>query len=365
MINGEFINTSFKFSDNIPENLKPNCDDNELYNQPDLLFMEDMYIVDSLFFSKITEKLKVKKFNENLKLYKNNSIIRVEDYSLENNRYKKIIAENNINGINKNDLNISVEHFNLYEKNRKINFLQNIYILILIANITDFSNNNFEFKMKSDDTETVKNISFDCIESLDLLQVYNWIMLSEENISTRLRIVREIILNKSSFELVDIDLESAKSAFNRIIKEETSKYFDQINILKDDFLALSERKKETYNSLHLKFLGWSSAIAIFIYDILKDQPSDKLVYKLFFHFSEKVYLFLIIFITSLILIWLVFIKEMKDYNKEYEKIENFYTKKLFFEKTDFQNHIPVPKISKIYIVLFSILLIVLILRFFI
>ncbi|MBC6299443.1 hypothetical protein [Listeria booriae] len=365
MINGKFKNTAFEFSASIPENLKSKCCENELYNQPDLLFLEDKYIIESSFFSKVIAKLKVKEFNEHLKLYKDNSIIAVDDYSLENNRYEKIITENNINGINKNDLNISVRHFSLYEKDCKINFLQNIYILILIANITDFKDNSFEFKVKLDDKETIKHISFDSIESLNLLQIYNWIMLSEENLFTRLRIVREIILNKGSFELIDIDLESAKSAFNRIIKEETNKYFEQINILKDDFLILSERKQESYNSLHLKFLGWCSAIVIFIYDILKDQHSDQLVYKLFRHFSEKVYLFLIIFIISLIMIWLVFIKEMRDYNKEYEKIENFYTKKLFFEENDFHNYIPAPKIPKIYTISFILLLIVLFLRLFI
>ena len=251
------------------------------------------------------------------------------DYSLENNRYKKIITENNINGINKKDLSISVKHFSLYEEDKKIHSLRNIYILIFISNVTDFIENNFEFKIKSDNKEAVKNINFNELNSLNLLDIYNWIMQNEENLFTRLRIVREIILNKESFELSNTDLESAKSAFNKIIKEETNKYFDQINILKDDFLTLSERKQESYNSLHLKFLGWCSAIAIFIDDILKDQPSDNLFNKLFFYSSDKFFIFLIIFIITLVIIWLIFIKEMGDYKKEYKKMRIFTLKNYF------------------------------------
>lgn len=234
----------------------------------------------------------------------------------------------------------------------------------MISNVTNFNKNTFEFIVKLDDTEVRKKIDFTSIESLDLLKFYDWIMSSEENVFTRLSIVREIIINKNSFVLDDSDLNSAKSAFNRIIKEEIDKYFEQVNILKNDFLLLSERKQESYNSLHLKFLGWCSAIAIFIYDSLKDQPNEHLFYKIFLLSNEKINLFLSIFIVSLIIIWIIFIKEMNDYSNEHSKIKEFYTKQLFFEDKDFQNYLPEPIIPALYINTFICILIILLIRLF-
>ncbi|MBZ1519642.1 hypothetical protein J3330_11255, partial [Leuconostoc mesenteroides] len=65
-INGNFINTSFKFSGHIPESLRGLADDGELFNCPDLLFLEEEYMNSCDRFSKIVNKFKIKKFNSNL-----------------------------------------------------------------------------------------------------------------------------------------------------------------------------------------------------------------------------------------------------------------------------------------------------------
>jgi hypothetical protein len=226
-----------------------------------------------------------------------------------------------------------------------------------------YKENLFSFKIKSDENEIVKEISFKNIESLDLFKVYEWIISSKENLSTRLKIIREIILRKKSFNLVESDIESAKSAFNRIIKEETDKYFIQVNMLKEDFFKLSEQKRKSYNSLHLKFLGWISSIGIFIYGQLKDNPSGNLFYRLFLSVSEKTRLFLIIFLLSLIIIWIIFAKEMWDNQKEYENIKEFYTKQLFFEEADFKNYLGFPKINFWYKFMIVFLILCLLIRF--
>jgi hypothetical protein len=136
-------------------------------------------------------------------------------------------------------------------------------------------------------------------------------------------------------------------------------------MLKDDFLKLSERKQASYQSLHLKFLGWSSAIALFIYDEVRDKESTNLLNRLFFSTTEKGILFLIIFILSLIIIWLIFVKEMNKNNEEYQKIKEFYTKQLFFEEKDFLNFINPPKIPCLYKFFFYFLLVALVLRLFV
>lgn len=158
-ISGTFDNTSFKFNpDSIPDIIKNKCDNFELFNQSDLLFLEEKYMIEAKYFSKITDKFSIKKFDSNLKLYKQGNIISVDDFSSEARLYKKIITDNSIDGIKKKELNISIEHFSLYEKEQKVIFIQHIYILLMISNITNFNKNIFEFIVKLDDTEVQKKL---------------------------------------------------------------------------------------------------------------------------------------------------------------------------------------------------------------
>ncbi|MBZ1524028.1 hypothetical protein J3336_11440, partial [Leuconostoc mesenteroides] len=200
-----------------------------------------------------------------LSLYTNNEIKKIDDFSKEVELYHKIIDENNINGLQKNDLMISVSHFEKYEKSPKVKSIQSIYILLFLSSMTEYCDNKFNFKIKISDKEFEQQIVFSETNNFDLFPIYSWIISSKENVQTRLRIVRELIVRKKNFDLINNDLDSAKSAFNRIIAEETDDYFTQVNILKDDFMKLSERQRKSYQSLHLKFLGWGSSIALFIY----------------------------------------------------------------------------------------------------
>lgn len=365
-IKGSFNLTSFEFKqDQYPKLLTKHIEDSVLYNQENLLFLEERYIDENSQFLNISEKLSAKDFDSKLKIFKNNQLKKVNDYSQEIELFKIVLSENNIEGITKKDLLVSVKHFEDYEHTDKIKFVQSIYILLFLANITVFKENQFSFKVKFAENEAVKDISFEKIEQFDLIKAYDWITTSKENLHTRLKIIREIILRKKSFNLIDSDLESAKSAFNRIIKEETDKYFVQVNMLKDDFFKLSEQKRKSYNSLHLKFLGWLTSIGIFVYGQLKDKPSESLFHKLFFTVTEKTRLFLIIFLIALIVIWSIFMKEMWDNKKEYKNIKEFYTKQLFFEEDDFKNYLEEPKINFWYKFLIVLLFLCLLIRFFV
>ncbi|EMC0735139.1 hypothetical protein VBX90_002780, partial [Enterococcus faecalis] len=212
----------------------------------------------------------------------------------------------------KEKLGISIQHFTNYEQTDKVKFIQSIYILLFLSNITNYKNNIFNFKVRCDDKEFKMDINYCDIKVLNLYDTYLWIIKNEDNIQTRLKIIRELIIRKKSFDLSNRDLCSADSAFNRIIKEETDKYFSQVNLLKDDFLKLSKEKQESYQALHLKFLGWCSAVALYIYDELKSVDGDNLWKKILFSKSEKSLLILLIFILSLIVIWLLFIKETSE-----------------------------------------------------
>lgn len=363
-VDGRFISTSFKISGEFPDILKPYVDSscNEIFNNTSLLFFEEKYMDECKWFQKILDKFQRKKFNSDLYIYEDSKLVKMEDFSFEVKLYNQIISTNNINGIKKKDLNISVKHFEKYKKTKKISFIQSIYILLFLADTTEFENNTFIFKTSAEDKEISLKVFFDEFQSFNLFQIYSWIIDSKENLQTRLKIIREIIIRKQSFFLDDEDLCSATSAFNRIIKEETDKYFSQVNVLKDDFLELSKRSQESYHSLHLKFLGWCSSIVLFIYSEVRDRPSKDLIEKLFLSNNEKSVLFLFIFIVSLVVIWIIFVKEIADNRAEYDKIKEFYIKQLFFDKDDFSNLIDLPSISKSYKIIFAIVLISLILR---
>lgn len=57
--------------------------------------------------------------------------------------------------------------------------------------------------------------------------------------------------------------------------------------------------------------------------------------KILFSKSEKSLLILLIFILSLIVIWLLFIKETSELKSEYEKLKDLYIKQLYFDKKIF------------------------------
>jgi hypothetical protein len=334
----------------------------ELFNKQSLLFFEEEFMENCTHFTKIIDKFKLKKFDNQLKYYSDSDLKLIEDYSKEVDLYNSIIKDNNINGLNKKYISISILHFSIYNDVDKVHFIQFIYILIFLANITEFENNRFIFKVKFDDRETSLNIDFTKIEFFNLIKIYTWIIDSHENIQTRVKIVRELILRKQSFKLNDEDLNNAKSAFNRVIREETDKYFTQVNMLKDDFIKLSEQKRTSYAALHLKLLAWGSSIALFVYGELEDVESKNLIKKLLFSKSEKSLIFIIIFILSILAIWLFFNKELQDSKNEYYKLKEFYTQKLFFEENDFSKFIIPPKTPPIYNFTFWIILLLLIAR---
>ncbi|MDO1605876.1 hypothetical protein Q2T76_07355 [Lactobacillus sp. YT155] len=371
---GKFEGTSYVFDycdkNNRNNELDKYIDDNTLYNQSNLLFLEEEYIDGTHQFSKVTDKFKKKKFDKNLKLYSESEkkIKSVpEAYTKDSEIYKDVVSENNIERLSNSDLNISVKHFNIYTLNKeKVNFIQEIYILIFLANITKYDNNgHFEFIVKNDKASVSKKIDFNKIEKGQLFEIYDWVAESKENVQTRLNIIRQLILEKGTFEIDEkVSLQSAKSAFNRIIGEETERYFIQVNILKDDFLKLNEQVSKNNQSLHLKFLSWLSAVGIFIYDQLKNDVDVNPLYKIFIEVNDRTRIFVMLFIIALVVIGLIFWIEVLNLRKEFKKIQDLYIKNHFFEEKDFDNYIEQPKINRTYCFIFFLLLIILIFRIF-
>lgn len=367
-IKGSFKITSFELDKETPPEVWEVLDeyiedDIVIYNPKNLLFLEERYIEECTGFKEVLDKFKIKEFDNQLFIYKGNEIKKLEKYSQEVDLYKSIISENNINNLRKEELNISIKHFKEYEKSNKMSLIQYIYIMLFISNSTNFDENHFIFKVNIEDKEVKKEVSFNDSVFYNLENIYLWITESKENINTRLNIIRKLIATKNTFDLDQQDLNSAKSCFNRIINDETEKYFEQVNMLKEDFLKLNNQRKKAYQSLHLKFLGWGASIALFIYEEVKNIPSDDVWRSLIFSSNEKIKLFLIIFISSLIIIWLIFKKEIKENHMEFSKIKQFYLTELFFSKSDDKTlKLDAPKISNMYRIIFYIIIFILTIR---
>ncbi|GKV65545.1 MULTISPECIES: hypothetical protein [unclassified Sporosarcina] len=369
-IKGSFSMTSFKLDKSTSQEVLKTLekyreveDEDVIYNQKDLLFLEEKYMENCKSFSRILDKFKIKKFDDKLCIYRENEINKLEDYSQEARIFKLVISENNINNISKDDLNMSIKHFMEYEMSKRISFIQYIYILLFLSNSTDYDENHFMFKVNIEDKEIKKEVSFFDDDFCDLENIYLWITKSKENLHTRLNIIRKLIATKNTFHLDEKDLNSAKSCFNRIINDETEKYFEHVNMLKEDFLRLNNQRQKAYQSLHLKFLGWGASIALFLYEEVKNIRSEDVWNSLLFSSNEKVSLFLIIFISSLIIIWLIFNKEIKENHKEFLEIKQFYLTELFFDESDDKTQkLDVPKISNIYSIIFFTIIVILSIR---
>lgn len=104
------FNISMEIEDDEEQNLI------EIYNHPQLLLYEELYVESVNFFKDILRKLSIKNYNDDL-FYVN------DDYSLERKRYEdsniyfNVIQDNNIDGLSRNELKISIEMLEALKNN--------------------------------------------------------------------------------------------------------------------------------------------------------------------------------------------------------------------------------------------------------
>lgn len=353
------------FTIRINENIEK--EEFEIFNSSRLLFKEEQYINKVSYFKDILRKFYRKDYNNTLYYVQNDFSLRPIECN-DKKIYSSIIEENNIDGLSKNDLVISIEVLeNLEQKDDKICRLINIYILLFLSNKTVFDNENFTFSVLLDSYNFTETVQFNSV-SYDLLPVYKWIVFNneyKEAYKVKIDIVRKLIIEKKSFCLSKEDLLNCKSIFNRIIRNEVEAYFEQVRILKEDFINLQKSINNVKQSLHLKILTWLGSIGLVIFDYVKESNSKDLYYTILFSHSEKVQIILLMLLIAFIVIFMVFIIEMNDLKKEYMKIKDYYTKDQFFIKKDFENYIETPEINCIYIGIFVLGILIFIIRLFI
>lgn len=338
-----------------------------LYQTGDIVFNLGEFIDSKNYFTDFEDYFDNIDFSNNLKFiyyyeeYINmkytNSCSKIVNFSHEVDKYGKVIKQNIIN---RNIKNLSVNLLREIENpSLKVKRLLKIFILLFLSTNTEITQNAndmiFSFRIQEDREVVEENTSFSeiNIDTVEILmKIYDWIV--DENgyhntYKQRLEIIRSIIVRMHSFELNETIIEKAESIFKRIISQETDKYFEEVSLLKNDFLKITERENDIYQALHIKLIGWFSALALLVVDKVKDYSGHDLLNRLLVSDSQKTKLLLLLLICALIFISIIYILEIRKNQNEYEKLKEFYTNSLMFDGRDFEAKVEFPKIDDRYI----------------
>lgn len=287
-------------------------------------------------------------------------------------KYDNVIRSNNIN---RDIKNFSVNLLRKVENpSQKILHLNRIFILLFLSTNTEIKilENGFvfDFKIIEDKVSVSEKYGFLEVKTndIDLLNsVYDWIISDAGYYNTykqRLDIIRSIIVKNGSFRINEDIINKAESIFKRIISQETDKYFEEVSNLKNDFLKITERENDIYQSLHLKLMGWMTALALLIFDKIKDYDGADVISRLLNSNSEKTQLLLVLLVCALVVILIIYILEIWKNQDEYWKLKDFYINSLMFNGDDFNNKVKFPNIDDRYVVLILVVVLLLILRIF-
>ncbi|HEM3940010.1 TPA: hypothetical protein U1V53_001719 [Streptococcus suis] len=383
MTSGRWVGTSYEI-DVIPDNqglinllkeMNIGTIDEEsskyiVYNDDkSLAFLPEKYIEEQIFFNNYIDYFKGKDFTTDFSIFSIDKKIQSGDYREEVEKYKAITKQNNIVRLSPEINNISVRLLSSCQNdNPKVRLVTMIYILIMLSTNIDYDSESiFTFRVQRDERVVVKTLDFREAADKDyelLLSIYNWILFeegSEYAYKQKLEIVREQLL-RFNYQLSHQILFSAKSIFQRVIRQETDKYFEEIGNLKNDFFKLISRENDLYRSLHLKIIGWLSAIGILIFEEVKDYSGQNILYDLFFKASSKISILIFLLIIALVSIMATYFIEIAALKKEHNETRQFYTEGLMFDERDFDERVSAPMVDCKYISAFVVLLLILLLR---
>ena len=320
------------------------------------------YVKTKTHFSDIEVYFSDIDFSENINyIYCDSDNWKIEEIYVgdEVEKYDNVVKSN---VINRDIKNFSV---NLLRKvknpSQKILHLERIFILLFLSTNTEINISNegfvFDFKIIEDKVSISEKYGFSEVKTNDinlLNSIYDWIINDTGYYNTykqRLDIIRSIIVKNGSFRINEDIINKAESIFRRIVSQETDKYFEEVAHLKDDFLKITERENDIYQSLHLKLMGWLSALALMIFDKIKDYNGSDVVNRLLDSDSQKTKLILLLLVGTLGVILIIYILEMRKNQDEYWKLKYFYTNSLMFNSDDFENKVRFPNLDEKYIVL--------------
>lgn len=339
-----------------------------------VIFNLEDYINQQTLFQGTVRYFQNKDFSKDIRIINKNSkntwIEEKKNLSDEILKIEKMLRNNNINinADNKLLYNIPISIFDSNSLISNVRKSKYICLMLLFSNFTNCENDIFKFKLVIDNNEITNDYCFeDGIpdKQLEYLEeLYSWIIDDGDNYIQKLSIVRSVLLKNKSFTIENSLLNSVKSIFQRIINSNVDRYFNQVALLKDDFLKIVERENDIYQSLHLKLIGWFSALALLVFDKIKDYSGNDIFYKLLMSDSQKTELLLIMLIFALVSILIIYILEMRKNQDEYIKLKLFYTNSLMFDDGDFEEKIKSPCLDFRYILFMLWIVAILLLKLF-
>lgn len=346
-----------------------------LYQNNKTIFNLNDYIETKTHFADIEDYFYDIDFSEKIDyIYRDNHNWKIEEIDIkdEMEKYNNVVKSNIIN---RDIKNFSVNLLRKVENpSQKILHLNRIFILLFLSTNTEIKILEdgfiFDFRISEDRISISEKYGFSevNINDIDLLNsVYDWVINDTGYYNTykqRLDIVRSIIVKNGTFRINEDIINKAESIFKRIISQETDKYFEEVSNLKNDFLKITERENDIYQSLHLKLMGWMTALSLLIFDKIKDYDGADVISRLLNSSSEKTQLLLVLLVCALLVILIIYILEMWKNQDEYLKLKDFYTKSLMFNGDDFKNKVKFPIIDDRYVVLILVVGLILILRIF-
>ena len=339
-----------------------------------VIFNLEDYIDNQMMFQSNVRYFQRKNFSKDVRIINKNShntwIEEKKNLSDEIIKIKKMLSSNNINIDVDNKLlyNIPISILDSNSQISKVRKSKYICLMLLFSNFTNYENDRFKFKLVIDNNEITDDYCFEASipdKQLEYLEeLYSWIIDDGDNYIQKLSIVRSVLLKNKSFTIENSLLNSVKSIFQRIINSNVDRYFNQVTLLKDDFLKIVERENDIYQSLHLKLIGWFSALALLVFDKIKDYSGSDIFYKLLMSDSQKTELLIIMLIFALVFILIIYVLEIRKNQDEYIKLKLFYTNSLMFDDGDFEEKIKSPCLDFRYILFMLWIVAILFLKLF-
>ena len=339
-----------------------------------VIFNLEDYIDNQMMFQSNVRYFQRKNFSKDVRIINKNShntwIEEKKNLSDEIIKIKKMLSSNNINIDVDNKLlyNIPISILDSNSQISKVRKSKYICLMLLFSNFTNYENDRFKFKLVIDNNEITDDYCFEASipdKQLEYLEeLYSWIIDDGDNYIQKLSIVRSVLLKNKSFIIENSLINSVKSIFQRIINSNVDRYFNQVALLKDDFLKIVERENDIYQSLHLKLIGWFSALALLVFDKIKDYSGSDIFYKLLMSDSQKTELLIIMLIFALVFILIIYVLEIRKNQDEYIKLKLFYTNSLMFDDGDFEEKIKSPCLDFRYILFMLWIVAILFLKLF-
>lgn len=343
-----------------------------LENQENYFIYEDDFIESTRNLNLVVRKLSEKNYNENGKIYlANNNDFRLVESNWEDKAvYEEIIEDNIIDGnLRKFPISVNVINEVLTRKTSKSELILDFLILVALSTKITYCAEEIESEFKIDDKRYKINLKIDDAP-LHLYALYDWIINNNEykdSYKVKLQIVRKVIVSKRNIKDINEILEDSKLAYKRIISRKTDDYFEQLNNLKDDFLALSKNANNALKTLNLTFFAWLGSMGVKLLDIITGYDGNDIISYLLFSKGSKKGVVIAMFIIALIFIFITYISEIKSLQNEYEVVKCIYKDKILFEEdldenSKFELIINRPELGKIQLGIFGIILFLLIIR---